>query len=71
MEALAKSLELGWDRHIGSSLPISKTTVSRPNRDKWKRIAHVIETIWPIVEDADAAARSFVAGHRDRRSVAA
>jgi hypothetical protein len=59
MESLAASLDLGWDRRLDSPLPLSKYTVSRPAADKWRAIETVIETVWPIVRDADAAARSF------------
>lgn len=57
---LAKSLDLGWDREIGSTLPLSKTTVSPPRADKWRRLEPQIEAVLPIVESADARARAFV-----------
>jgi hypothetical protein len=61
MEALSGALGLGWDRQLGSELPLSKVTVSAPNPDKWQQLAHLIEPIMPIVEQADARARAFVA----------
>ena len=57
---LAASLDLAWDRPLGTSLPMSKTTVSRPSRDKWRRIESVIQSVWPIVEDTDKRTRAFV-----------
>lgn len=60
MEVLAASLDLGWDRPLGSDLPLSRHTVSRPNADKWRAIEEVIEAIWPVVEEADVRARAFV-----------
>jgi hypothetical protein len=60
VERLAAGAGLSWDRAVGANLPLSKTTVSTPDRDKWRRIAPVIEAIWPIVERADARARSFL-----------
>jgi hypothetical protein len=61
IERLAKSLDLKWDRQLGPELPISITTVSRPSRDKWKEVAEVVESVWPIVEKTDAKAREFLA----------
>lgn len=57
---LAASLDVGWDRPLGAHLPFSKTTVSRPGRDKWRRIEHIIKEIWPIIEEVDERARAFV-----------
>lgn len=61
MESLAASLGLGWDRLLDSTLPLSKYTVSIPAAGKWRAMEAVIEAIWPIVRDTDAAARSFAA----------
>lgn len=57
---LAARLDLGWDAALGAELPLSKTTVSRPGRDKWRQIAPVIEPLWPIVAAADERARDFL-----------
>jgi hypothetical protein len=61
IERLAKSLDLGWDHHLGTELPLSRHTVSRPDPDKWQTIAHVIDAIWPMVEATDARLRAFAA----------
>ncbi len=61
IDRLASSLGLHWDRPLGRELPLSKTTVSRPKADKWRKIAPVIEAVLPIVEKADQRARAFVA----------
>lgn len=60
VESLARSLNLEWDRPLGRGLPLSKTTVSRPQADKWRRFASEIEAVMPIVEAADDRARRFV-----------
>jgi hypothetical protein len=60
IERLAKAVGLEWDQPLGSTLPLSKTTVSSPDRDKWRRIAPVIDAIWHIVERADARARAYL-----------
>ena len=60
VERVAAALGLTWDRHLGDSLPLSKTTVSRPDREKWRKMEQVIMSVWPIVEGADIRAREFV-----------
>jgi hypothetical protein len=60
-EALAISLGVGWDRQLGPDLPFSKTTVSRPRPDKWRRLEGAIEAVYPIVSAADSLARQFLA----------
>ena len=58
--SLAKSLKLDWDRDVGSILPLSKTTISPPRADKWRRLEPQIEAVFGIVEAADAKARAFL-----------
>jgi hypothetical protein len=60
IEALARSLDLGWDRQLGEELPLSTMTVSRPDPDKWRRLEPLIDPVLPIVEAADARAREFL-----------
>ena len=64
MQRMAAALDLGWDRPLGESLPLSKTTVSKPDPDKWRQIEPVIKSIWPVVERADARARAFLERRR-------
>ena len=59
--ALSRSVGLDWDRRLGDSLPLSKSTVSRPGPEKWRRLQRQIEQVMPIVADADQRARAFVA----------
>lgn len=59
VERLAAALDLGWDRPLGDRLPLSKTTVSEPGADKWRRWEREIEAVMPIVADADVRARQF------------
>ncbi len=60
MEKLAGALDLDWDRILGRELPLSKTTVSRPREEKWREVESIIESVWPIVEQAEERARAFV-----------
>ena len=66
MERIAMGLGLGWDRQLGDggSLPLSKFTVSQPDRQKWRRVEKEIEAAMPIVEQADARARAFLERRR-------
>jgi hypothetical protein len=61
METLCPLLGLGWDRVLGSSLPLSVTTVSPPRPGKWRRLETIIEGVMPIVAEADAKARAALA----------
>ena len=70
VEQLATSLELEWDRSV-DTLPISKTTVSRPGRDKWRRMEDVINDVWPIVAEVDERARAFVESIRGQPHIRA
>jgi hypothetical protein len=61
IERIAAGVGLGWDRDLGATLPLSKTTVSKPDRQKWRRMEQAIQAVWPIVEKSDAKARKFLA----------
>lgn len=61
VQRLAASLDLQWDRQLGPDLPLSKTTVSPPRPDKWRRLEAAIDAVQPIVSAADTLAREFVA----------
>jgi hypothetical protein len=61
MERLTRSLGMDWDQQLGATLPPSKYTTSRPAKDKWKRLAPVIEAMLPAVAAADERARAFLA----------
>jgi hypothetical protein len=60
VERLAIGAGLSWDLQLGPTLPLSKTTVSAPDRDKWRRIAPVVAAVWPIVKNAEERARAFL-----------
>ena len=57
---LAKALDLGWDRTLGESVPLSGHTVSPPEAGKWKKREAEIEAVLPglkeLIERADALA---------------
>lgn len=60
VQPLAHSLSLGWDSKLGPELPLSRSTISPPRPDKWRRLEAVINEVWPIVEATDARARAFL-----------
>jgi hypothetical protein len=64
IERIATGLDLGWDRQLGDALPLSKTTVSKPDPQKWRRMEKEIQSVMPIVERADARARAFLERRR-------
>jgi hypothetical protein len=64
IERIATGLGLGWDRQLGNALPLSKTTVSKPDPQKWRRMEKEIQSVMPIVERADARARAFLERRR-------
>jgi hypothetical protein len=64
MEKMCASLDLEWDRLLGSQLPLSVTTVSAPRREKWRRLEGVIDSMMAAVAEADARARDFLDRYR-------
>jgi hypothetical protein len=60
IETLAGSLGLRWDRVINDKLPLSSTTLSQPDPEKWRRLEPLIVPVLPIVEAANARALEFV-----------
>ena len=63
LDGLTRSLGLEWDQILGPTLPLSRFTTSRPAKDKWIRLAPVIEEVLPLVAGADERARAFIASY--------
>ena len=61
MKRITSAVGLDWDLQLGETLPLSKTTVSRPDRQKWRPMEQTIDSLWPIVEKANSRARKFLA----------
>lgn len=53
---------LGWDRPLGDALPLSRSTTSRPDPDKWRRHAELIEPRLPALEPTEARIARVLAG---------
>ncbi|MBS7458514.1 sulfotransferase family protein [Coralloluteibacterium stylophorae] len=63
IQRLCRALDLEWDRELGSSLPLSRYTLSRPAPDKWRKHAHLIEPLLPSLEATmERAGRVLEAG---------
>lgn len=65
MTSLTQWAGIAWDRHIGPGLPLSRYTVSRPERDKWRRLESAIDRVFPIVSEADENARRLLGADAD------
>jgi hypothetical protein len=65
IKALARSLDLDWDRQLPvAGLPLSRYTLSAPERDKWRSLEAEIEAVLPLIQQAEASARAFVSERR-------
>ena len=51
-----------WDRPLGSELPLSRSTTSRPDPGKWRRHADLIEPRLPALEPTEARIAKVLAG---------
>lgn len=61
MERLAKFLEIEWDRELTAPLPLSKTTLTAPNEEKWRKNADDLKVALPLVEEVANRARALFA----------
>jgi uncharacterized protein (TIGR03032 family) len=61
MERLAGFLEIEWDRTLTAPLPLSRATLTAPNREKWKRNADDLKIALPLVAGVAERARNLFA----------
>jgi uncharacterized protein (TIGR03032 family) len=61
MERLARFLEIEWDRTLTAPLPLSRTTLTAPSREKWKRNADDLKIALPLVASVAERARNLFA----------
>ena len=47
---------------VGGSLPLSRTTLTPPNPDKWRQHASAIATVSPVLDQAEAMIAAAVSG---------
>jgi hypothetical protein len=53
---------LDWDRPLGAQLPLSRSTTSQPDPDKWRRHAQLIEPRLPALQPTEARIAKVLAG---------
>jgi len=61
IERLARFLEIEWDRTLTAPLPLSRTTLTEPGREKWKRNADDLKIALPLVSAVAERARDLFA----------
>ena len=61
MQKLAGTLGMEWDRELGSALPYSRYTLTRPAPDKWRKHAALIEPMLPRLTPTIERARRVLA----------
>jgi hypothetical protein len=61
MLRLSRFLGIEWDRVLASPLPHSRTTLTAPDPEKWKRNAEGLAIAMPLVEEVAARARALFA----------
>jgi uncharacterized protein (TIGR03032 family) len=57
IERVCKFVEIGWDRTLDGPLPLSRTTLTSPDPEKWRRNAAELESMLPIVQETATRAR--------------
>ena len=60
---LCEALELDWDLVLTGDLPLSRFTVSKPAKDKWRRHEREIASVWPALEPLAARSAAFAMPH--------
>lgn len=58
---LARFLDIEWDRTLTGPLPLSRTTLTAPNREKWRRNAEDLKIALPLVANVAERARNLFA----------
>jgi len=67
MQRLSQFLGIEWDRSLAAPLPASRTTLTPPDREKWKKNASELEVAMPLVREvADRSRALFATPPRSR-----
>lgn len=53
---------LSWDRTLGKTLPLSRSTISQPDANKWRRHADMIEPRLPDLASTEARIAGIIGG---------
>ncbi len=60
MERLARRLGLGWDTTLDSALPLSRHTLTPPEKDKWRKNEAELEGVLALVAETERKAEALV-----------
>jgi hypothetical protein len=60
IQRICATLDLEWDRELSQALPLSRYTLTRPEPDKWRKHAELIEPLMPGLASTVARARRTV-----------
>jgi len=60
VKRICATFGLGWDRALGDSLPLSRYTLTRPEPEKWRKHADLIEPMIPGLGDTIRRARRIL-----------
>ncbi|HWW62725.1 MAG TPA: TIGR03032 family protein, partial [Thermoanaerobaculia bacterium] len=72
VDRLSRFLDIEWDRQLSAPLPLSRTTLTEPSRDKWKRNAEELKVALPLVAGVAERARNlFAAPPKQRKALPA
>lgn len=64
IQRVCATLDLEWDRELSQALPLSRYTLTRPEPDKWRKHAELIEPLMPGLASTVARARRAVEAGR-------
>lgn len=63
IQRVCAALDLKWDRELSQALPLSRYTLTRPEPDKWRKHAELIEPLMPeLALTVERARRAVEAG---------
>jgi hypothetical protein len=60
IQRVCAALDLRWDRELSQALPLSRYTLTRPDPDKWRKHAELIEPLMPELATTVERARRAV-----------
>lgn len=67
IERICRFVGIAWDRQLTAPLPLSKTTLTPPDREKWRRNEKELAVALPLVREIEQRARALFAHPEDPR----
>lgn len=72
IERICRFVGIDWDRQLTAPLPLSKTTLTAPAEEKWRKNERELSRALPLVRDVEERARAlFASGEPAKPRVAA